>query len=114
MTHTAKRFVIGAALALATFGAPAAMMAATPEAGVLADCTGGEEMDTFTTTCTPFLVPNSPSPQGFTSTAANPDIPEVDGVPCDGRDSNVCIGLGEEQAAEGPAVEPKVTISSSP
>lgn len=111
---TSRRSIVGIACALAVFGAPAAVVAATPEPTVLADCTGGEEVDVFTTTCTPMLVPNSPSVQGFTSTAANPDIPEVDGVPCDGRDSGTCIGLAEDQAAEGPPVVPKVTISSSP
>lgn len=105
---------MGVALSAAVFGAPAAVMATTPERSILADCTGGEEMDVFTTTCTPMLVPNSPSPQGFTATAANPDIPEVDGIPCDGRDSGTCIGLAEDEAAQGPPVEPKVTISSSP
>ena len=56
----------------------------------------------FTTSCTPFLVPNSP--QGFTTTAANPDIPEIDGVPCTGgRSSGACIGLAENEAAAGPA-----------
>lgn len=109
---TSKRIVVCAALALATFGAPAALMAAGPERASLADCSSGEEMDTFTTTCTPFLVPNSPSPQGFTSTAANPDIPEIDGVPCTGRDSGACIGLAEDDTA--PVVTPKVTIDSSP
>lgn len=113
MTHTSKRFVIGAALALAAFGAPAAMVAATPERA-LADCSSGEEMDTFTTTCTPLLVPNSPSPQGFTSTAANPDISEIDGDPCTGGDSGACIGLAEDQAAAGPQPTPRVTIDSSP
>lgn len=114
MTYSYKRFVIGAALALAAFGAPAAMVAATPDRATLADCTGGEEMDSYTTTCTPFLVPNSPSSQGFTTTAANPDIPEIDGVPCTGRDSGACIGLAEDQAAAGPLPTPRVTISSSP
>lgn len=112
MTYTTKRFVLGAALALAAFGAPAAMVVAAPEHAALADCTSGEEMDTFTTSCTPFLVPNSPSPQGFTSTAANPDVPEIDGVPCTGRDSGACIGLAEDDTA--PVVTPKVTIDSSP
>lgn len=75
----------------------------------LAACTSGEDEDVYTTSCTPFLVPNSPG--GFTTTAANPDIPEIDGVPCTGANSGACIGLAEDQV---PQVVPRSTISSSP
>ena len=76
-------------------GAPVAVMA-TPTASVStppAACTGGEEEDVYTTTCVPFLVPNSP--EGFSTTAANPDVPEIEGVPCTGNDSGACLGLAE-------------------
>lgn len=109
-----KRVTLAVVLALASFGVPAAIMA-TVVAGVttpVAACTTGEEEDTFTTTCVPYLVPNSP--QGFTTTAANPDIPEIDGIPCTGRDSGACIGLSEDQADMGPQPIPRSTISSSP
>jgi hypothetical protein len=102
--------ILGAAVAVA----PAAHLLAPPasSSSPLAACSSGEEEDQFTTTCTPFLVPNSPD--GFTTTAANPDIPEIDGVPCTGRDSGTCIGLAEEQEDEGPQPVPRSTISSSP
>jgi hypothetical protein len=90
-------------------------MMATTTAGVtspLAACHSGEEADVFTTTCVPYLVPTSN--QGFTSTAANPDIPEIDGIPCAGNNSGQCIGLAEDQAAAGPQPVPRSTISSSP
>ena len=81
----------------------------------LAACTGGEEEDSFTTTCVPFMVPNSPDDSGITTNAANPDIPEVDGVPCTGgRSGGACIGLEEEQQDMGPQPVPRSTISSSP
>jgi hypothetical protein len=109
-----KRVVVAVVLALASFGVPAAIMTTTVtgESAPVAACTTGEEEDTFTTTCVPFMVPNSP--QGFTTTAANPDIPEIDGIPCTGRDSGACIGLSEDQAAAGPQPVPRSTISSSP
>ena len=78
----------------------------------MAACDSGEEEDVFTTTCTPILAPNSASPGGFTTTAANPDIPEINGVPCTGHDSGACIGLSEDNP--GPQPEPVSTISSSP
>jgi hypothetical protein len=103
-----------AALVLATAGAPAAVAIthAKAPATSVATCTGGEEEDQFTTTCVPFLVPNSPD--GMTTTAANPDVPEIDGIPCTGRDSGACIGLADEQADMGPQPVPRSTISSSP
>lgn len=106
---TFRRLVAAGALALAALGVPAALAYGVASAP-LAECSSGEEMDVFTTNCTPFLVPNSPG--GFTTDAANPDIPEIDGVPCTGRDSGACIGLSEDQA--GPQPVPRSTISSSP
>jgi hypothetical protein len=58
------------------------------------------------------MVPNSP---GFTTNAANPDIPEIDGVPCTGgRSSGACIGLAENAEDAGPQPVPRSIISSSP
>ena len=109
-----QRLILAGGLALAVLGAPVAVMA-IPTASVstpLAACTGGEEEDVYTTTCVPFLVPNSP--EGFSTTAANPDIPEIEGVPCTGNDSGACLGLAEEQQDMGPQPVPRSTISSSP
>jgi hypothetical protein len=95
--------------AVAAFAAPAAV-SSTPQAA----CTGGEEEDLYTTTCVPFMVPNSPDDSGFTTNAANPDIPEIEGVPCTGHDSGACIGLSEEQQDMGPQPVPRSTIEASP
>ena len=111
-----RRFILAVGLAMAAFAGPVAVLA-TPTAGVstpLAACTSGEEEDVYTTSCVPFMVPNSPDDDGFTTNAANPDIPEIDGVPCTGHDSGSCIGLAEEQEAMGPQPVPRSTISSSP
>ena len=113
---TTRRLIRAGGFALAIAIAPAAAMVAHPthatDSKPLAECNSGEEEDVFTTTCTPFLVPNSP--QGFTTSAANPDIPEIDGIPCAGRSSGACIGLSEEEAAAGPQPVPRSTISASP
>ncbi|MFV8298929.1 MULTISPECIES: hypothetical protein [Mycolicibacterium] len=98
---------VGCALFL-LFGAPIAQ----------ATCTSGEEEDVYTTTCTPFLVPNSPSP--FSGIPGNPDMPAVDlpggggAIPCTGHNAGECIGLAEEDEAEGPQPIPRSTISASP
>src|SRR5262249_55327289 len=91
-----RRLILAGGFAIAVAIAPAAAFVAHPTHAMdfkpLAACDAGEEEDVFTTTCTPFMVPNSPD--GFTTTAANPDIPEVDGVPCNGgRSSAACFGL---------------------
>jgi hypothetical protein len=105
--------MVAGGFALAVAAAPAIAAIALPtHMAPVAACTPGEEMDVYTTVCTPFLVPNSPS--GFTTTAANPDIPEIDGIPCTGRSAGACIGLAEDQEAAGPQPVPRSTISSSP
>jgi hypothetical protein len=110
---TPRRLFLAGGFALAIAIAPAAAIVAHPmDPKPMAACDTGEEEDVFTTSCTPFLVPNSP--EGFTTTGANPDIPEIDGVPCTGRDSGACIGLSEDEAAAGPQPVPRSTISSSP
>ena len=113
----ARRLFLAAGIGLAAVGGPAVAVMAMPGAVIstpLAACTGGEEEDVYTTSCVPFMVPNSPDDSGFTTNAANPDIPEIDGVPCTGHDSGACIGLSEEQQDMGPQPVPRSTISSSP
>jgi hypothetical protein len=112
-----QRLLLAGGFAVAITIAPAVAAVAYPTPATdfkpMAACTDGEEEDVFTASCTPFLVPNSP--QGFTSTAANPDIPEIEGVPClGGRSSGACIGLAEDEAAEGPQPVPRSTIEASP
>jgi hypothetical protein len=107
-----RQLLIGAFI-VAAAAAPTISAFSAPEPGnPLAQCSSGEEQDTFTTTCVPFMVPNAGSP--FTTTAANPDVPEIDGIPCIGHNSGQCYGLAEDQALLGPPVIPRSTISSSP
>jgi hypothetical protein len=112
-TFAIRRHLLMGAVVLAAAAAPAIAAYSAPEPGIAqAQCTGGEEADVFTTTCVPYMVPNS-GPSGFTTTAANPDVPEIDGIPCTGGNAGECIGLSEDQALL-PNVTPRSTISSSP
>ena len=108
-----RRVLIGGFI-VAAAAAPVVGISATPEPGspVAQGCQSGEENDQFTTTCTPFLVPSSPPL--FTTTAANPDVPEIQGIPCIGHNSGACLGLAENEAAAGPPAQPRSIISSSP
>ena len=107
-----RLLVIGAFLVAAAAAPMFAAYSAEPGDPLAQGCSTGEEADQFTTTCVPFMVPNSGSP--FTTTAANPDVPEIDGIPCIGHNSGQCYGLAENQAAMGPQPVPQSTISSSP
>lgn len=107
-----RRLLLAGGFAVAIAAAPAAAFVAVPtySAPTIAACPGGESEDTFTGACTPDLVPNSPE-FGQTSPGG---LPEVDNIPCTGGNSGQCIGLSEEEQAEGPMAVPHSTVSSSP
>lgn len=106
------RLVPVAGLLATVIGAAALSLLPATASPPLAACTNGEEEDTFTTVCTPCMVPNSSSP--FHSIPGNPDIPAIDGIPCTGHNAGECIGLAEDAEAQGPAAVPRSTISASP
>jgi hypothetical protein len=107
----ARRLILAGGFAVAIAAAPAVLVAIpTNSAPTIAACAGGESEDTFTGECVPDLVPNSPE-AGETSPGG---LPEVDNIPCTGGNSGQCIGLSEEEQAEGPMPVPHSTVSSSP
>jgi hypothetical protein len=114
---SASRLIIAAGFSVAALAAPAVAAVAMPAASgpALAACPGGESEDVYTGNCTPELVPNSPEPfEGSSSIPGNPSLPAVDGIPCTGGNSGECIGLSEEQQAQGPMPVPNSSVSSSP
>jgi hypothetical protein len=97
-----RRLILAGGFAVAIAAAPAVAAFAVPSvAPSFGACSNGESEDTFTGSCTPDMVPNSP-------------LPQVDGIPCTGGNSGQCIGLSEEQQSEGPAAVPNSTVGSSP
>ncbi len=118
---TAQRVILAGGFALAIAAAPAAAFLTMPSAGpALAACPAGETEDLYTDACIPELSPNVPggnfptaAPGGITySTPGDPNsLPEIDGIPCTGRNSGQCIGLSEDQV---PDVTPHSSLSSSP
>lgn len=104
-SHPAFRRVLGVVALCALTGTGGA-------SGIpLAKCTSGEEHDVYTTTCVPFLAPRTPR---FTVSPANPDVPELDGIPCIGASANACFALAESQGLGTPEVVPRTSISASP
>ncbi|MFO7162103.1 MAG: hypothetical protein DIU75_002020 [Mycolicibacterium hassiacum] len=112
-SHPAFRRVLGVAALCALTGTGGALAALHGGAsGIpLAKCTSGEEHDVYTTTCVPFLAPRTPR---FTVSPANPDVPELDGIPCIGASANACFALAESQGLGTPEVVPRTSISASP
>ncbi len=116
----ARRLILAGGFAVAIAAAPAVAVIAVPNNSAptisATTCCNGETEDTFTGTCVPDLVPNGPQVQ--TSPPASPDLARraavIDGIPCTGGNSGQCIGLSEEQQAEGPAAVPHSSVSSSP
>jgi hypothetical protein len=93
---------------MAALTAPA-LTAFTLPASALADCPNGESEDTFTGMCTSDIAPNTPA-----INSAPDQLPQIDGIPCTGGNSGQCIGLSEEQQAQGPQPVPQSTVGSSP
>jgi hypothetical protein len=108
--HT-RRLILAGGFAVAVAAAPAIAVFAVPDAAPVAQCPGGEEPDQFTGVCVPHTVPNSPN---FGTTSPVGGLPEISGIPCTGANSGQCIGLAEEQQAQGPQPIPHSTVSSSP
>ncbi len=111
-----RRFIVAAGVAVAFSAAPA-ITALTAPSQLLADCPNGEIEDTYTTNCVPDLVPNSPA----AALPGNPNLPAAalpgsggGAIPCTGANTGECIGLGEEQQAQGPQPIPESTVGSSP
>ena len=109
---SARRLLLAGGFAVAIAAAPAVAAFAVPAVAPssFGACANGESEDTYTSACTPDMVPNSPliqesSPGG---------LPEVGGIPCTGANSGQCIGLSEEEQSEGPATVPNSTVGSSP
>ena len=107
----ARRLILAGGFAVAIAAAPVAVVAvSTNSAPTIAACPGGESEDTFTAVCVPDLVPNSPE----VGQASPGGLPEIDNIPCTGANTGECIGLSEEQQAQGPMPVPRSTVSSSP
>jgi hypothetical protein len=115
----ARRLFLAGGFAVAVAAAPAVAVLAVPMAGTsapnIAACPAGEIADTFTGMCTPDVVPNSPVPNSSAFGATSPGgLPEINGIPCSGGNSGQCIGLAENQQAQGPHPIPHSVVSSSP
>jgi hypothetical protein len=108
-----RRLILTGGFAVAVAAAPAVAAFAVPTSAIpgpsIVACPSGESDDVYTGNCVPDLVPNSPE-----MPSASGGLPEVDNIPCTGGNSGQCIGLEEEQQAQGPMAIPHSSVSSSP
>lgn len=115
-THTivAQRLLIAGGFALAISAAPlVAALAGSSHSTPLAECPAGQELNPLTATCSPSgnaedaivspLNPEGADLQPGSLTGGEPGevgrLPEVNGIPCNGGNTGLCIGLSENNAA---------------
>ena len=116
-TNTARRLLLVGGFAVAATAAPILIAVATPAgpaSPALAQCPSTEVLDPASGACKPIsdqtpttFNPIDPGitnlqPGGITSAKAGDvgSLPEVNGIPCNGGNTGLCIGLEQQNAAK--------------
>lgn len=115
----AQRLLVAGGFAIAVSAAPLMAALAIPAGSALADCPPTAELDPVTGACkpstfpapAPTLDPLAPgitdvAPGGLTETAPGNvgQLPEINGIPCTGANTGLCIGLAEQNAGKPPGM----------
>ncbi len=128
-TTCAHRLLLAGGFAVAAVAAPLLIAAATPAgppAPALAECPPNETVDPSSGACRPntdqvlpTFNPVDPGitgvrPGGVTSSQSGEvgRLPEVNGIPCNGQNTGLCIGLQQSQGGGGQV--PNVTTGGFP
>lgn len=116
-TLTISRLLLAGGFTVAAAAAPILVAVATPAAPAgpaLASCPANEVLDPASGACKPVTDQTGPTfnpvdpgisglqPGGITSANAGDvgSLPEVDGIPCQGDNTGLCIGLEQQNAAK--------------
>ena len=128
----AHRLVLAGGFAVAVAAAPLITAVANPTgpaAPALAQCPPNEVVDPTTGTCMPVTAvapqANSPIEPGVTDLAPGAitqsdagnvgQIPEINGIPCEGDNTGLCMGLQENNPAKNDGVVmPQVPMGPTP
>jgi len=129
LKNSTQRLLLAGGFTLAVTAAPMVAALTAPTTGpvmpAVASCPTGETLDTASGACKPNtdqtvptpnpIEPGSQSLQPGSMTGSQPGntgrLPEVDGIPCNGSNTGLCIGLSENNTTAVP--QPKTSISSS-
>jgi hypothetical protein len=106
-----RRILVGA-LAVAVVAGPVLIATRPMDAVPLAACKSSEEAVVVSISCAPTELPRLPSE--LTTTASNPDVPELGGIPCTGRNTGPCLGVERELRELDPPPVSRSTFSASP
>jgi hypothetical protein len=115
-TTLAHRLLLAGGFAVAVSAGPLVAGLATPAGSPLAVCPPNEVLDPATGVCTPVTVqapttfnPVDPGIAGLqpgSVTSGQPGevgrLPEVNGIPCNGENTGLCIGLEQNNPAGAP------------
>ena len=131
LRNSTQRLLLAGGFTLAITAAPIAAALIAPAVGpaapAVASCPTGETLDTASGACKPVTDQTVPSlnpiepgavslqPDSITSSLPGKQgqLPEINGIPCNGDNTGLCMGLTEENANET-IQQPKTSISSSP
>lgn len=132
LTALTNRLLIAGGFAVAMAAAPlvvALSTPASPNSPALADCPATEILDPASGACQPIqdVAPptqNPINPEGAqlapgaitegTGSGNAGQLPEVDGIPCNGKNTGMCIGLQESQGGTNGVTLPPVPVGVSP
>ena len=101
-----SRLLAAGGFAVAVAAAPVVVALSTPAAPALAQCPMTEVLDPVSGACKPIqdVAPptqNPLNPEGAPlmpgSITSNGQLPEVDGIPCTGANTGMCIGLQQSK-----------------
>jgi hypothetical protein len=129
LTSLTHRVLLAGGFAVAVAAAPLVAALAAPAGPALAQCPSTEVLDPNTGACKPIsdqtptttnpVEPGSTdlAPGGLTESSAGNlgQIPEVNGIPCNGDNTGLCMGLNENNPSNtGGVTLPKPPIGATP
>ena len=124
-----NRLLVAGSFAVAAVAAPIVVALATPASNAVADCPSTEVLDPNTGACKPVsdVTPTTTNPiePGITNLAPNAltessqgnlgQLPEVNGIPCNGGNTGLCMGLEANNPSNtGGVTLPPVPVGVTP
>ena len=103
-----RRLILAGGFAVAAAIAVTGPADSADRSTVADPCPTNELTQIYFDGCLPSIDP----PPAAVSTRGPNQLPEINGIPCDGTDSGTCIGLSEQPSVSVP--QPDTSVSQSP